>query len=132
MRIIAETGIVPVVNQVELHPYFANPAVRKAAARHGIAVEAHSPLGHNNAELDDATLQEIAAAHERPVAQILLRWQMQHGHIAIPKSARPERMAQNINIFDFDLDTTQMDAIDALDKGEAGRVGPSPDTYDGV
>jgi 2,5-diketo-D-gluconate reductase A len=131
-RIIAETGMVPVVNQVELHPYFANTPVREAAARHGIAIEAHSPLGHNNAELDDPTLQEIAAAHERSVAQILLRWQMQHGHIAIPKSARPERMAQNINIFDFDLDTTQMDAIDALDKGEAGRVGPSPDTYDGV
>jgi 2,5-diketo-D-gluconate reductase A len=131
-RIIAETGIVPVVNQVELHPYFANPAVREAAARHGIAVEAHSPLGHNNAELTDPTLQAIASAHERSVAQILLRWQMQHGHIAIPKSARPERMAQNIDIFDFTLDASEMAAIDALDKGEAGRVGPNPDTYDGV
>jgi 2,5-diketo-D-gluconate reductase A len=131
-RIIAETGIVPVVNQVELHPYFANTAVREAAARHGIAVEAHSPLGHNNAELADPTLQAIASAHERSVAQILLRWQMQHGHIAIPKSARPERMAQNIDIFDFALDPSELAAIDALDKGEAGRVGPNPDTYDGV
>jgi len=131
-RIIAETGITPAVNQVELHPYFANSAVIEACAQHRIAVEAHSPLGHNNAELDDPTIQQIAAAHERSVAQIILRWHMQHGYIAIPKSARPERMAENINVFDFDLSTEQMSTIDALDKGEAGRVGPNPDTYKGV
>jgi len=131
-RIIAETGITPAVNQVELHPYFANTAVIDACAQHGIAVEAHSPLGHNNAELDDPTLLQIAAAHERTVAQVILRWHMQHGYIAIPKSARPERMAENINVFDFDLSTEQISAIDALDKGEAGRVGPNPDTYEGV
>jgi 2,5-diketo-D-gluconate reductase A len=131
-RIIAETGITPAVNQVELHPYFANPTVIEACAQHGIAIEAHSPLGHNNAELDDPTIQQIASIHNRSVAQVILRWHMQHGHIAIPKSARPERMAENINIFDFELSTDEMSAIDALDKGETGRVGPNPDTYEGV
>ena len=131
-RIIAETGITPTVNQVELHPYFANTAVIEACAQHEIAVEAHSPLGHNNAELDDPAIQQIADAHNRSVAQVILRWHMQHGHIAIPKSARPERMAENINVFDFELASEQMTAIDALDKGESGRVGPNPDTYEGV
>jgi 2,5-diketo-D-gluconate reductase A len=131
-RIIAETGITPAVNQVELHPYFANTAVVEACAQQGMAVEAHSPLGHNNAELGEATLQQIATAHDRSAAQIILRWHMQHGHIAIPKSARPERMAENINVFDFHLTTEQTAAIDALDKGESGRVGPNPDTYEGV
>jgi 2,5-diketo-D-gluconate reductase A len=97
-----------------------------------MVVEAHSPLGHNNAELGEATLQQIATAHDRSAAQIILRWHMQHGHIAIPKSARPERMAENINVFDFHLTTEQTAAIDALDKGESGRVGPNPDTYEGV
>jgi 2,5-diketo-D-gluconate reductase A len=131
-RIIAETGVTPAVNQVELHPYFANAAVIEACAQHGIAVEAHSPLGHNNAELDDPTIQQIANAHTRSIAQVILRWHMQHGHIAIPKSARAERMAENINVFNFELTTEQMTAIDALDKGESGRVGPNPDTYEGV
>jgi 2,5-diketo-D-gluconate reductase A len=122
-RIIAETGITPAVNQVELHPYFA---------RYGIAVEAHSPLGHNNAELTDPNLQQIAERRSRSVAQIILRWHMQHGIIAIPKSARAERMAENLDVFDFELDAGEMAAIDALDKGEPGRVGPDPDTYEGV
>jgi 2,5-diketo-D-gluconate reductase A len=131
-RIIAETGITPAVNQIELHPYFANPAVRDACARHGIAVEAHSPLGHNNAELDDTTIQQVATDHDKTVAQVLLRWQMQHDHIAIPKSSRPDRMAENLDIFDFTLTADQIAAIDALDRGDAGRVGPNPDTYEGV
>ena len=131
-RIVAETGITPAVNQVELHPYFANTAVIEACARHGVAIEAHSPLGHNNAELDDPMIRQIAGAHNRSVAQVILRWHMQHGHIAIPKSARPERIAENINVFDFELSPEQMSAIDALDKGETGRVGPNPDTYEGV
>ena len=131
-RIIAETGIVPAVNQVELHPYFANRAVLEACAEHGIAVEAHSPLGHNNAELDDPRIQRIAEAHQRSVAQVILRWHIQHGYIAIPKSARPERMAENIDVFDFELDGEEMAAIDGLDRGESGRVGPNPDTYEGV
>jgi 2,5-diketo-D-gluconate reductase A len=106
--------------------------VLEAAAKHGVTIEAHSPLGHNNSELDDPTILQIAAAHERSVAQVILRWHMQHGYIAIPKSSRAERMAENINAFGFDLSTERMSTIDALDKGEAGRVGPNPDTYEGV
>ena len=101
-----------------LHPYFANTAVLEAGRKYGIAVEAHSPLGHNNAELDDATIQQIADAHGRSVAQIILRWHMHHSHIAIPKSARPQRMAENLDVFDFELTPELLSAIDNLDKGE--------------
>jgi 2,5-diketo-D-gluconate reductase A len=125
-RIIEETGIVPAVNQIELHPYFANPAVA-ATQRHGIAVEAHSPLGHSGEPLKDETIAAIAADHG---AQVILRWHVQHGTIAIPKSARTERMAENLDVFDFELSAEEIAAIDGLDKGI--RVGPDPDTYEGV
>jgi 2,5-diketo-D-gluconate reductase A len=131
-RIIDETGLVPVVNQVELHPYFSNPAVREAAARHGVAVEAHSPLGHNSAPLADETVATIARDVHRTPAQVLLRWHVQQNRIIIPKSSRPERMAENLALFDFELSPEAMSSIDALDRGEAGRVGPDPDTYAGV
>jgi 2,5-diketo-D-gluconate reductase A len=131
-RIIAETGITPAVNQFELHPYFTNDAVREACRRLGVAIEAHSPLGHNREPLDDPTISAIAAAHGRSTAQIILRWHVQHGHIAIPKSANPQRMADNIAVFDFALSAGDMAAIDGLDRGPSGRVGPNPDTYDGV
>jgi 2,5-diketo-D-gluconate reductase A len=131
-RIIAGTGIVPAVNQFEIHPYFNNDAPRAACARHGIAVEAHSPLGHNSAPLSDERITAIAAAHDKTVAQVILRWHMQHGIITIPKSARAERMAENLDIFDFELTADQIAAIDALDQGADARVGPDPDTYDGV
>lgn len=131
-RIIAETGIVPAVNQFEIHPYFNNDAPRETCQRHGIAVEAHSPLGHNSAPLSDATVAAIAAAHDKTAAQVILRWHMQHGIIAIPKSARPERMAENLDIFDFALTDDELAAIDKLDRGPDGRVGPNPDTYEGV
>jgi 2,5-diketo-D-gluconate reductase A len=131
-RIIAETGIVPAVNQFELHPYFANNAAREATRRHGIAVEAHSPLGHNSKPLSDETIAAIAAARGKSNAQVVLRWHMQHGHIAIPKSSRRERMEENLNVFDFELTAEEIATIDALDKGENGRVGPNPDTYEGI
>jgi 2,5-diketo-D-gluconate reductase A len=131
-RIVAETDIVPAVNQFEIHPYFNNDAPRAACARHGIATEAHSPLGHNSAPLSDPTITAIASAHDKTVAQVILRWHMQHGIITIPKSARAERMAENLDIFDFALTAAQVAAIDALDQGADGRVGPDPDTYEGV
>jgi 2,5-diketo-D-gluconate reductase A len=131
-RIVTETGIVPAVNQFEIHPYFNNDTPREACARHGIAVEAHSPLGHNSAPLSDPTITEIAASHQKTVAQVILRWHMQHEIITIPKSAKPERMAENLDVFDFELTAEQVAAIDALDQGEDGRVGPNPDTYEGV
>jgi 2,5-diketo-D-gluconate reductase A len=131
-RIITETGITPAVNQFELHPYFANSAACTASRQYGIAVEAHSPLGHNNAPLSDDTITTIAATHGKSAAQVILRWHIQHGHIAIPKSSQRERMKENITVFDFDLTAEEMAAIDALDRGESGRVGPNPDTYEGI
>ena len=131
-RIIAETGIIPAVNQVELHPYFTNEAVRAAAARHGIAIEAHSPLGHDGKPLGDETIAGIAAARGKTPAQVILRWHLQHGTIVIPKSARPERMAENLAVLDFELSAEEIASIDRLDRGEHGRSGPNPDTYEGV
>lgn len=131
-RIIAETGLAPAVNQFEIHPYFSNDAAVDASRRHGIAVEAHSPLGHNGKPLADPTVIEIGERHGKSPAQVVLRWHMQHGYIAIPKSARPERMAENLAIFDFELDEDEVRALDGLDKGEGGRSGPNPDTYEGV
>ena len=130
-RIIGETGVVPAVNQFELHPYFANRATCEACLRYGITIEAHSPLGHNRAPLGDPIISGIAGERGKSAAQIILRWHFQRGDIAIPKSTRPERMRENIDIFDFQLGGEEMAAIDALDRGEEGRVGPNPATYEG-
>jgi 2,5-diketo-D-gluconate reductase A len=130
-RIISETGVTPAVNQFEVHPYFSNGEARAESTRLGIAVEAHSPLGHNGLPLKDETIIGIAEASQKSPAQVILRWHMQHGRIAIPKSARRERMAENINVFDFELTAKEMASIDALDRGENGRAGPNPDNYEG-
>jgi 2,5-diketo-D-gluconate reductase A len=131
-RIITETGITPAVNQVEMHPYFTNHAVHAATARHGIAIEAHSPLGHDGKPLADETITAIGAARGKTPAQVILRWHLQHGTIVIPKSARPGRMAENLAVLDFELSAEEIASIDALDRGETGRAGPDPDTYEGV
>jgi 2,5-diketo-D-gluconate reductase A len=127
-RIIGETGVVPAVNQIEVHPYFANVAAREASVRHGIAVEAWSPLGQG-VLLDDPAIGRIAAAREKTVAQVVLRWHVQHGHIIFPKSMRRERMQENLDIFDFELSAEEMASLDGLDRGERGRTGPNPDTF---
>ncbi len=134
-RILAETGIAPTVNQFELHPYFTNDAACAACAastRHGIAIEAHSPLGHDGKPLADETITGIAVARQKTNAQIILRWHIQHGHIVIPKSSRPERMRENLDVFDFELSAEEITSIDALDKGARGRSGPNPDTFDNL
>ena len=130
-RIIGETGVAPSVNQIEVHPYFANSTAREACRAHGVAVEAWSPLGRGPL-LHDGVIVAIAQECGRTPAQVVLRWHLQHGHVVVPKSVRPERMAENFDIFDFTLVPDQMRAIDALDKGEAGRVGPHPDTFDWI
>ena len=130
-RIIRETGTRPAVNQIEVHPYFRNDAARHASQRHGIAVEAWSPLGQG-AVLKDEVIERIAAGHGKTTAQVTLRWHVQHGHIIFPKSARPERMTENFRVFDFALADEDMAAIDALDRGEDGRIGPNPDQFDWV
>lgn len=130
-RIIGETGLVPVVDQIEVHPDFANRAARDAAARHGIVVEAWSPLGQGRT-LADPTVAEIAATVGRSAAQVILRWHVQCGHVVFPKSMHVERMRENIDVFDFELTAGQMASMDALDRGEAGRTGPNPDDFDWV
>ena len=130
-RIIRETGTRPAVNQIEVHPYFRNDAARHASQQHDIAVEAWSPLGQGTV-LKDEVIERIAAGHGKTTAQVILRWHVQHGHIIFPKSARPERMTENIRIFDFALADEDMAVIDGLDRGEDGRIGPNPDQFDWV
>ncbi|SBO43877.1 aldo/keto reductase [Cyanobium sp. NIES-981] len=127
-RIIGATGRVPAVNQIEVHPYFANRTARQASQRHGVVVVAWSPLGQGSLLLDPL-LGRIAAVHGRTVAQIVLRWHCQHGHGVIPKSAHRQRMQDNLDLFGFELSDEEMAAIDGLDRGEAGRIGPHPDTW---
>ncbi len=124
-RIIEETGVAPVVNQIELHPRFVQSELRRFHESHGILTEAWSPLGQGTL-LDDEKLGEIASAHDRTPAQVMLRWHLQLGNVVIPKSATPERIEENFRILDFELSDEEMRAIEALDAGEEGRIGPHP------
>ena len=130
-RIVAETGVVPAVNQIEAHPFFLNDEARAASHRHGALVEAWSPIAQG-AVLDDETIGKVAAAHGRTPSQVTLRWHVQRGDIVFPKTMSPERMAENFAIFDFELSDDEVAAISGLDRGEAGRTGPNPDTFDYV
>jgi len=127
-RIVLATGVVPAVNQIEVHPYFRNDAARAASARHGVMIEAWSPLGQGTV-LQDSVIAAIARTSGKSVAQVVLRWHIQHGHAIFPKSNHEERMRENLDIFDFALSTGEMARIDALDRGEVGRIGPNPDTF---
>ncbi|MGZ4476560.1 MAG: aldo/keto reductase [Nocardioides sp.] len=129
--IVAATGVVPVVNQIEVHPYFDN-AAREATLRHGALVEGWSPLGQGGGELDDPVITGLAERYGKSPAQIILRWHLDRGDIVFPKSTRRERLAENIDVFDFALTTEEIAAVAALDKGEAGRTGPNPDTFDWI
>jgi 2,5-diketo-D-gluconate reductase A len=128
-RLAAESDIVPAVNQIELNPYFRNRAVVEYGVNHGIATEAWAPIGQGRV-LDDPTLLELAGRYGKSVAQVVLRWQIQHGNIVFPKSVNSERIRENIAIFDFELEPRDMKTIDGLDCGEAGRKGPNPDSFD--
>jgi 2,5-diketo-D-gluconate reductase A len=127
-RLAAETDIVPAVNQIEAHPYFTNDAVREYGREHGIATEAWSPIAQGKL-LDEPTIARIAEEAGKTPAQVVLRWHIQRGDIVFPKSVTPSRMKENIELFDFDLGSADMDAITALDRGEDGRIGPNPDTF---
>lgn len=130
--------VTPAVNQIELHPYFTQPAVQAANAARGILTQAWSPIGgitfypgwgeERKSVLQDAIIQEIAAQHNKTPAQVLLRWHLQHGRSAIPKSVDPARIAENFDVFDFTLTESQLNLIDALDTGHRG--GPDPDQVD--
>ncbi|MEU3183578.1 aldo/keto reductase [Streptomyces sp. NPDC006923] len=136
-RLIDRTGVVPAVNQVELHPYFAQRALRGAAAGLGVVTQAWSPLGGVNQYWEDGrnaaknplahpTVTGIAARYGKTPAQVVLRWHLENGLSAIPKSVRPHRIAENFDVFDFALTADEVAAIDAIDTGVRG--GPDPDT----
>jgi diketogulonate reductase-like aldo/keto reductase len=125
--------VVPAVNQIECHPYFQQRDVQSLNAEHGILTQAWSPIGGitfyrdsgHASTLDDPVIKDIAAAHERTAAQVMLRWGLQHGRSVIPKSTKPGRIAENSDVFDFELAADEMAAIDGLDTGRRG--GPEPD-----
>lgn len=126
-RIIEATGVVPAVNQIELHPRLAQSELRRFHAQHGIVTEAWSPLARGGDVLRDPVLTEIASRHGRSPAQIVLRWHVQLGNVVIPKSVTPARIEENFRIFDFALSDEDMEAIRGLDSGQ--RTGPDPATF---
>ncbi|MBY6437360.1 aldo/keto reductase [Rhodococcus kroppenstedtii] len=128
-KLAAEADTVPAVNQIEVHPYFGNEQVRAYGSEHGIATEAWSPIAQGKV-LDDPELERIAKDVGKSTAQVTLRWHIQRGDIVFPKSVTRERVEANFDIFDFELDDRQIQEISALDKGEDGRTGPNPDTFD--
>lgn len=126
-RIIGETGVVPVVNQIELHPYFTQTDKRDYLSSKNIHIESYSPLG-SGAVLKDETIKKIGAVHGKSIAQVIVRWHIQQGDIVIPKTTHAERMKENIDVFDFELSADEMKTIAGLDKGETGRTGANPAT----
>lgn len=133
-RLLAETEVVPAINQIELHPYFTQVASREANAAHGILTQAWSPIGGISAyrgtsaatpTFTNPTLVEIGERHGKTTAQVMLRWHIQRGTQVIPKSTRPQRIAENFDVFDFDLEQDELAMIDGLDTGERG--GPDPE-----
>ncbi|HUA05579.1 MAG TPA: aldo/keto reductase [Solirubrobacteraceae bacterium] len=125
-KIIDATGVVPAVNQIELHPHLQQLELRRFHEERGIKTEAWSPLGKAQF-LDDETIVRIAKDHDRTPAQVVLRWHIQLGNIVIPKSVTPSRIEENFNVFDFELSDEQMHAMFELDRDE--RTGPDPSTF---
>jgi 2,5-diketo-D-gluconate reductase A len=125
-RIIGETGVTPVVNQIELHPRFQQRDKRDFHKKHDIKIESWSPLGSGKL-LDDPTIAKVANKHGKSVAQTIIRWHLQQGLIVIPKSVNKDRIAANFDVFDFELDADDLKAIAAMDSAD-GRTGPNPAT----
>jgi diketogulonate reductase-like aldo/keto reductase len=132
-RLLDRARVVPAVNQIEVHPYFVQPEVQAFGAEYGILTQAWSPIGGitfyrdgaHGSTLEDPVIVEIARAHGKSPAQVMLRWGLQHGRSVIPKSTKPERIAENIDVFDFELTADQMTSIDGLETGRRG--GPEPE-----
>ncbi|UKA74624.1 aldo/keto reductase [Arthrobacter sp. FW306-07-I] len=134
-QLLAETDVVPAVNQIELHPYFQQPAVQTIDEDHRILTQAWSPIGgitfypgwgeNRKNVMRDPVIAGIAQAHGKTPAQVMLRWHLQQGRSAIPKSTNPTRIGENFDVFDFELAAQELTAIDALDSGV--RSGPDPD-----
>jgi hypothetical protein len=132
ITLLARATVVPAVNQIEVHPYFAQREVRALGAEHGILTQAWSPIGgitfyrdgQHSSTLEDPVIARLAKAHNKTPAQVMLRWHLQQSRSVIPKSTNPQRIAENIDVFDFELSTEDLAAIDALDTGLRG--GPEP------
>jgi 2,5-diketo-D-gluconate reductase A len=130
-RLARETRTTPAVNQIEAHPYFTNDDVRAYDRDHGIVTEAWAPIARGKV-LDDPVVTRIARAAGKTPAQVILRWHIQRGDVVFPKSVTPQRIRENFALFDFELCDADIDALPALDKGEAGRTGPNPDRFDNI
>ena len=126
-RLIDETGVAPALNQIELHPSLTQERMRAVNKQLGIVTQSWTPLGRGDS-FDAPAIRDAAARTGRTVAQVILRWHIQHGLSVIPKSEKPERLAENFDVLDFTLTPEEMSAIDALDRGH--RTGPDPDTFD--
>lgn len=124
-KLIKETGVVPVVNQIELHPDFAQTDLVGFNRSQGIVTEAWSPLGQGGELLKNKIIKDVADAHGKTTAQVIIRWHLQLGHMVIPKSQTPSRIRENIEVFDFELSADQLRQISSLDGGN--RLGPDPD-----
>jgi 2,5-diketo-D-gluconate reductase A len=126
-RLFAETDTVPVVNQIELHPEFPQAELRSFNAEHGTLTESWGPLGQGQGLLQRQQILDVAGRKQRSPAQVVLRWHLQLGNVVIPKSVTPERIRENIELFDFELDESDMADIAELDSGR--RLGPNPNTF---
>jgi 2,5-diketo-D-gluconate reductase A len=126
-RLLDETTVVPTVNQIELHPGFAQDDLRAFHERHGIVTESWSPLGRGHGLLDNPAVTSIADAHGKTPAQVVLRWHLQLGCAVIPKSTHAERIRENFDVFDVELSDDDMAALSAI--SEPGRIGPDPDEF---
>lgn len=131
--LMSKISVIPAVNQIEAHPYFSQPAVQAADRRYGIVTQAWSPIGgitsyrgNDRSTFDDPVIGQIAAAHGKTAAQVMLRWHLQEGRSAIPKSVQSDRIAENFDVFDFELSPDELRTIDSLDTGI--RRGPEPET----
>jgi 2,5-diketo-D-gluconate reductase A len=130
-RLARDTDTTPAVNQVEAHPYFSNDAVRTYGREHGIVTEAWAPIARGTV-VDDPDVTRIAQTVGRSPAQVVLRWHIQRGDVVFPKSVTVQRIEENFALFDFELSDADIEALDALDRGEAGRTGPNPDRFDNL
>ena len=136
--LLEKATVVPAVNQIEVHPYFQQRAVQAYGAERGILTQAWSPIGgitfyrdgSHDSTLENPVIGQIAEAHGRSPAQVMLRWHLQEGRSVIPKSSKPHRIAENIDVFDFDLTTDERAAIDALDTDQRGGPEPSAITLE--
>lgn len=130
-RIVAETGVAPSVNQIEVHPFFTNESARAANARHGVLTEAWAPIARGKVA-ESPVIVGIAERLGRTPAQVALRWHLQRGDIVFPKSTHVERMRENYDVFGFELSPEDVAALSALDEGEPGRTGPDPDRFNWI